>query len=73
MSETLQGEMAADDLDTLVAESTLLYGDFDSVNQILIDGDDVIAYVSFTQSEVNAYLTLDGEGKITSFFTDTPH
>lgn len=73
MSTTLQGEMTADDLDALVAESTSLYGDFDEIGQILIDGDDVIAYVTFAESEINAYLTFDSDGAVDSFYTDTPH
>lgn len=73
MSTTLQGEMTAEDLDALMAESTSLYGDFDEVGQILIDGDDVIAYVAFEESEINAYLTFDSDGTVASFYTDTPH
>ncbi len=73
MSETLQGEMGAEEFNTLVEETTSLYGDFDEVGQILIDGDEVIGYVSFAEGEVNAYLTFDSNGLVDSFFTDTPH
>lgn len=72
MSETLQGEMSADEIDTLVAETTSLYGAFDEVGQVFLDGDEVIGYVSFADGVVNAYLTFDSTGKIDSFFTDTP-
>lgn len=73
MSETLQGEMGTEEFHTLVEETASLYGDFDEVGQILINGDEVIGYISFAEGEINAYLTLDSNGLVDSFFTDTPH
>ncbi|HMM06310.1 MAG TPA: hypothetical protein PKD52_06545 [Clostridiales bacterium] len=73
MSETLQGEMDAAAFNTLVQETASLYGEFGEIGQILVDGDEVIAYVSFAEGEINAYLTFDSNGLVDSFFTDTPH
>lgn len=73
MSETLQNEMGVKEFKRLMAETSSLYGDFDEVGQIIINGREAIAYVSFEEGEINAYLTFDSDGLIVSFFTDTPH
>ncbi len=73
MSETLRGEMDAVAFNALAEETASLYGAFDEVGQILIDGNEAIGYVSFAEGETNAYLTFDSNGLVDSFFTDTPH
>ena len=73
MSETLREEMDAVAFNTLAKESASLYGAFDEVGQIIIDGNEAIGYISFAEGETNAYLTFDSNGLVDSFFTDTPH
>lgn len=71
MSASLQEEMTESDLDDLVTEATSLYGDFDAVNNILIDGDEATAYVTFADNQINAYVTFDSDGNVSEFYTGT--
>ena len=69
MNVALQSEMDQSGLAALVTEAASRYGDFDAVENILVTGSDVIAFVSFGEGEVKAYLSFDGDGKISAFYT----